>query len=85
MGFKVEERPVLVDELVNGMKDGSLKEIFGAGTAAVVSVIRAFCYQDVTHELPVQENSMALKLKEKLTNIQYKLEDDPFGWTVKVG
>ena len=67
------------------MKDGSLKEIFGAGTAAVVSVIRAFCYKDATYDLPVQEDSMALKLKEKMTNIQHKLEDDPFGWTVKVG
>ena len=85
MGIVVEERPVLVEELIQGMKDGSLKEIFGAGTAAVVSVIRAFCYKDVTYDLPVQEQSMALKLKEKLTNIQYKIEDDPYGWTMKIG
>lgn len=85
LGIAVEERSVLVEELIQGMKDGTLKEIFGAGTAAVVSVIRAFCYQDTTYELPVQDDSFALKLKEKLTNIQYKVEDDPFGWTVKIG
>lgn len=84
MGIKVEERSVLVEELTNGMKDGSLKEIFGAGTAAVVSVIKGFSYKEDYFELTQQENSFALQLKEKLTNIQYKLEDDAFGWTVKI-
>ena len=84
LGITVDERPVLVQELIDGAKEGSLKEIFGAGTAAVVSVIRAFCYKDTTYELPVQEKPMALLLKEKLTNIQYKLEEDSFDWTVKV-
>lgn len=83
-GLHVEVRSVLVDELVNAAKDGSLKEIFGAGTAAVVSPISAFSYQDVEYTLPKIENSFALQLKDKLTKIQYKLADDTFGWTVKV-
>ncbi|MFN7775671.1 hypothetical protein [Flavobacterium sp.] len=58
--------------------------MFGAGTAAVVSPIKGFQYQEHYYELPPQEHPIALFLKEKLTNIQYKLEDDPFGWTVKV-
>ena len=36
------------------------------------------------HELPKIENSVALQLKDKLTNIQHKLAEDTFGWTVKV-
>ncbi len=83
-GIAVEERSVLVEELVNGAKDGSLKEVFGAGTAAVINPIVGFCYKDEYYELPKIENSMALQLKEKLTNIQYKLAEDTFGWTVKV-
>lgn len=83
-GIKVEERSVLVSELIEGMKDGSLKEIFGAGTAAVVNPIVGFSYQDNYHELPKMENSFALKLKDQLTKIQYKLAEDTFGWTVKV-
>ncbi len=82
--IKVEERSVLVDEIVAGAKDGSLKEIFGAGTAAVVSPIVGFQYKDTYYELPKIENSLAIQLKEKLTKIQYKLADDTFGWTVKV-
>jgi branched-chain amino acid aminotransferase len=83
-GINVAVRPVLVSELVEAAKNGSLKEIFGAGTAAVVSVIKGFSYQDVYYELSPIENSYASLLKEKLTNLQNKLSEDPFGWTVKV-
>jgi branched-chain amino acid aminotransferase len=83
-GLSVEVRSVLVDELVNAAKDGSLKEIFGAGTAAVVSPIVAFSYKGTEYQLPKLEKSFALQLKEDLTKIQYKLAEDTFGWTVKV-
>ena len=80
----VEIRPVLVSELVEAAQNGTLKEIFGAGTAAVVSPIAGFSYQDNYYELPKIEKSVANQLKEKLTNIQNKLEEDTFGWTVKI-
>lgn len=80
----VEERSVLVTELIDAHKNGSLKEIFGAGTAAVVNPIVGFSYAEVYYELPKIQNSFASQLKEKLTNIQYKIEEDTFGWTVKV-
>ena len=83
-GIHVEVRSVLVEELVNAAQDGSLKEIFGAGTAAVISPISAFAYQDTEYTLPAIENSFASQLKDKLTKIQYKLAEDTFGWTVKV-
>jgi branched-chain amino acid aminotransferase len=83
-GIQLEERSVLVLELIAAAKDGSLKEIFGAGTAAVVNPIVGFSYQEVYYELPKLEKSMALELKDKLTKIQYKLAEDTFGWTVKV-
>ncbi|WP_288983588.1 branched-chain amino acid aminotransferase [uncultured Flavobacterium sp.] len=82
--INVEVRSVLVDELIAAAKDGSLKEIFGAGTAAVINPIVGFSYKDTYYELPKIENSMALEIKEKLTNIQYKLAEDTFGWTVKI-
>lgn len=83
-GINVDVRPVLVDELVQAAKDGSLKEIFGAGTAAVVNPIVGFQYKDEYFELPKLEKTFAGDLKEKLTNIQYKLAEDTFGWTVEV-
>jgi branched-chain amino acid aminotransferase len=83
-GIQTEVRSVLASELVNAANDGSLKEIFGAGTAAVISPISGFSYQDIYHELPKIENSVALQLKDKLTNIQQKLAEDTFNWTVKI-
>jgi branched-chain amino acid aminotransferase len=38
--------------LLKHLKNGTLKEIFGAGTAAVVNPIIGFSYQDVYYELP---------------------------------
>ena len=83
-GIKIEERSVLVSEIIQSAKDGSLKEIFGAGTAAVVNPIVGFSYQDIYYELPKIANSIALDLKDKLTKIQYRLAEDTFGWMVKI-
>ncbi len=83
-GIDVEVRSVLVDELVSAAKNGSLKEIFGAGTAAVVNPIAGFSYKDTYYELPKIENSFALQLKDGLTKIQYNLALDSFGWTIKI-
>ena len=83
-GIKVDVRSVLVDELIESSKNGDLKEIFGAGTAAVVNPIIGFSYKDHYYELPKTADSFALKLKEQLNDIQYKRAEDPFGWTVKV-
>lgn len=82
--LNIEVRSVLVDELVEAAKNGSLKEIFGAGTAAVISPIVGFSYKEEYFELPKLENPYALQIKQTLTNIQNKLEDDTFGWTVKI-
>lgn len=62
-GLKVEVRPVIVSELVEAAKNGSLKEIFGAGTAAVISVIKGFSYKDEYFEMAPIENSYASFLK----------------------
>jgi branched-chain amino acid aminotransferase len=83
-GLDIQIRSVLVEELVNAAKDGSLKEIFGAGTAAVISPISSFSYQDTEYVLPKIEATFAKQLKEKLTDIQYNKAEDTFGWTVKV-
>ena len=76
--------PICIHTVFIIPKNGTLKEIFGAGTAAVINPIVGFSYKDEYFELPKMEHSMALDIKEKLTNIQYKLAEDTFGWTVKI-
>lgn len=80
----VEVRPITVSEVIKAAKNGSLKEMFGAGTAAVVSPISAFGHQGVDYNLPELENDYASLLKKRITDIQYNRSDDPFGWRVNV-
>ena len=84
MGIDVKIQSVLVSELIEAAKNGSLKEVFGSGTAAVVNPIIGFAYQDDYYELPKIEKSMALMLKEELVHIQYNMTEDPFDWKVKI-
>ncbi len=79
-GVGVEVRQVSIAEIVEAAKDGSLKEIFGAGTAAVISPVSAFSYNDTVYTLPVMEHSFAKKFKSLLMNIQYNLAEDMYGW-----
>tara|TARA_R100001369_G_scaffold954_4_gene3208 strand:- start:81394 stop:82464 length:1071 start_codon:yes stop_codon:yes gene_type:complete len=76
----VEERRVPVQEIINASKAGTLKEIFGTGTAAVINPISGFGYQGEKHELPKLSDSYASFFKDKLMKIQYNLAEDKFGW-----
>lgn len=79
-----EVRKISVTEVVEAARNGSLKEMFGAGTAAVISPIAAFGYQDTDYELPELENTYASKLKKLITDIQYNKSEDKYGWRFKV-
>lgn len=83
-GIEVEVRPIKVSELVDGIKNNTLKEMFGSGTAAVINPILGFGYKDERYELPKIENSYASILKQQLLDIQYNKIEDKFGWRYKV-
>lgn len=80
----VEVRKISVLEVVEAAKKGSLREMFGAGTAAVISPISGFGYKDQDFELPELEDTYASFLKKKITDIQTNKAEDPYGWRYKV-
>lgn len=80
----VDVRRVSVKEIKAAAKDGSLKEIFGAGTAAVINPISAFQHDGEDFVLETQENSYADMFKSKLMDIQYNIADDKHGWRYKI-
>lgn len=84
LGINADVRKVAVKEIVDAAKNGTLKEMFGAGTAAVISPIAGFGYKDETFMLPKLEDSFANKLKKAITDIQTNKVADPYGWRVKV-
>lgn len=83
-GVAIEVRPIEVSELIEAAKNGSLKEIFGAGTAAVVSPVSAFGYKNVVYDLPSTADGYSAKFKKELTDIQYNRAEDPFGWRYEI-
>lgn len=83
-GIEVEERKISVHEVVEAAKDGTLEEMFGAGTAAVVSPIATFGFQGTDYDLPEISETYASLLKKRITDIQTNKADDPYGWRIKV-
>ena len=53
--FDVNERKLTIKEVLNGAKDGTLVEMFGTGTAAIVSPVGNIFYDGVMQPLPVPE------------------------------
>jgi len=82
--INVEVRKISVAEVVAAAKSGSLKEIFGAGTAAVISPISGFGYQEKDYDLPELDKPFASLLKKTITDIQTNKSEDPYGWRMKV-
>ncbi|MBA6152994.1 branched-chain amino acid aminotransferase [Gelidibacter maritimus] len=83
-GIEVQVRPITVTEIKEASKNGSLKEIFGAGTAVVISPISAFEHAEELFELPNIENSYADTLKDKMLSIQHNMAEDKHGWRYMV-
>ncbi len=84
-GYEVEERRISVDELVSAAKDGTLEEVWGTGTAAVVSPVGKLRYvDDVMNIGGGGIGELTQKLYDELTGIQWGKKDDPFGWRVEV-
>lgn len=85
-GIEVKIEPVAVKTVIEAQKNGTLKEVWGVGTAVVTSVFRALGYKGEKLELPTLslEESFALSLQKDLVDIQTNNAEDPFGWRVLV-
>ena len=84
-GYTVSERLLSVDELGEALKNGTLEEAWGCGTAAVVSPIGELCYKDEKFIINNGEiGEVTQHLYDTLTGIQWGKTPDTFGWTVEI-
>jgi branched-chain amino acid aminotransferase len=83
-GIDVSIRKFSVTELIAAHQSGDVKEIFGSGTAATVSAISGFSYQENFYNIEDQDDSYAHLFKGLLQDIQYNRSDDEFGWRHQV-
>ncbi|MFO0549610.1 MAG: branched-chain amino acid aminotransferase [Polyangiaceae bacterium] len=81
LGLKAEERSISVAELFEAKKNGSLREIFGSGTAAVVSPVGELAFGDerlVVHDGTPGE--VARQLFDEISGIQQGKRPDRHRW-----
>ncbi|MDL2287199.1 branched-chain amino acid aminotransferase [Eubacteriales bacterium OttesenSCG-928-G02] len=85
MNIKITERKVSIEEVYNNSKNGTLKEMFGTGTAAVISPVGMIDYKG--EKLIINDNkigAISQNLYDTLTGIQWGKLPDKMGWTVEV-
>lgn len=84
-GFKVNERRIQVEELLSAHRSGRLKEVFGTGTAAVVSPVGELGWKD--QRMTVADGNpgeLALRLFKAITDVQYGVTPDSHGWMTTI-
>ncbi len=84
-GYDVEERRVSVDEIIDAIKEGRLKEAFGAGTAATIAHIDILNHQGTDYKLPaIETREFSNRVYKQLNDIKSGKAEDKFGWIEKV-
>ena len=81
-GHRVERRHVSLQEWRDGVASGDIVEVFACGTAAVVApigVLKAAGFEDVQ-----PTGTLALELRQQLTDIQYGRAEDVHGWLLRL-
>ena len=84
-GLNVSERKISIDEVLDAHGDGKLKEVFGSGTAAVISPVGEIKYGD--KRITIGDGAvgpLSQRFYTSLTDIQYGKGDDLFDWTIQV-
>lgn len=85
LGYTVKEEALTIDDVVESIDDGSMTEIFGAGTAASIAPVGSIYYKDAFHEVnKFQIGPITQKLYDDLTDIQWSRKEDKYGWIHRV-
>jgi branched-chain amino acid aminotransferase len=85
LGIKAEERKIAIAEVIEGIHSGKVSEIFGAGTAAVISPVGKIAFRGQDHVVNGnQTGKWAQKFFDTLTGIQYGEIADKHGWVYRV-
>ena len=85
-GYEVEERKISAEELLQAHADGTLEEVFGTGTAAVISPVGKLRYKDDVMTIAGGEiGPLSQKLYDTITGIQLGKLPDEMGWRLSLG
>jgi len=83
--IKVTEKRISIDEIYEADQNGQLEEVFGTGTAAVISPVGELVWKDKKMVINNgQIGELSQKLYDTLTGIQNGEVEDPFNWVTEV-
>ena len=85
MGWEVVEEKISIDDLLAAYSSGELKEVFGTGTAATISMIKELKYKDYEMHFDTNSWQVAPELKNRLNAIREGVAKDKYGWMFPVG
>ena len=84
-GYKVHEEKIAIETIMKAGHDGTLEEVFGTGTAAVISPVGELKYKDdVVVINDSKTGELTQKLYDTLTGIQCGKLEDKYNWTVEL-
>lgn len=84
-GMRVNERMIAIDEVIEGIQSGKVKEIFGCGTAAIIAPVGSLWYKDTPYEVANGSiGELSQRLFNDLIGIQSGEKEDPHGWVVPI-
>jgi len=82
---KVSERKISVEDVLSAHEKGLLKEVFGSGTAAVISPVGLIQHREKNYVINNQKvGPIAKKLFDEIMGVQYSQKADVFNWMTKV-
>ncbi len=84
-GYEVEERAISVSEVIEAIKSGDLKELFGVGTAATTAQVEKLTFEGNTYDLPSKESRViSNSIGQKLLRIKKGIDPDTHGWNISI-
>jgi branched-chain amino acid aminotransferase len=84
LGYKVEERPVSIDEWREGVATGEITEVFACGTAAVITPLGRLVWDGGEVSMGTETGPVTSELRQALLDVQYGRAEDTHGWMHRI-
>ncbi len=85
LGYNVKELRLDINQVIADIKSGKITEVFGCGTAAVISPVGKLCFQNqqiIVNGFEV--GAVSKHFFDELLGIQYGVKEDRFSWVVSL-
>lgn len=84
-GYKIEERKVTVEEVITAIKNGTLQDAFGAGTAATIAHISLIGYEGENYTLPsIESRELSNRIKAHIESYKKGEIEDKYNWLMRI-